>query len=302
MRLQVVGNICLDTTFGLPHLPQPGETVNGRLTAEGLGGKGANQAVAAARVGADVRFHAAIGCDAVAEQLIEPLVQDLSAQHLVRTENATDRSTILVDQAGENVVISAVACAAAFDPRENLAPHLRAGDVLLMQGNLSPEVTQACLTHAKRCGLYTIFNPSPLGQQVAIDFSSIDLLIANRSEAATLAATSDMAEAIAKLVQLGAAGVIVTLGADGCLVQETADAAPLHIAGLTVEARDTSGAGDCFAGTVAGLLALGKPLTPAIAVAMEAAALAVCRHGTVASFPSRAEMAALLTKFELERP
>lgn len=301
MRLHVVGNICLDTTFGLPHLPQPGETVNGRLTAEGLGGKGANQAVAAARVGADVRFHAAIGSDAVAEQLIETLVQDLSAQDLVRTENASDRSTILVDQAGENVVISAVDCAAAFDPRANLAPYLRAGDVLLMQGNLSPEVTQACLAHAKRCGLYTIFNPSPLGQQVDIDLSSVDLLIANRTEAATLAATPDMAEAIAKLVQLGSAGVIVTLGADGCLVQETADAAPLHIAGLTVEARDTSGAGDCFAGTVAGLLSRGKPLTPAIAVAMEAAALAVCQHGTVASFPSRAEMAALLTKFELER-
>jgi ribokinase len=302
MRLHVVGNICLDTTFGLPHLPQPGETVNGRLTAEGLGGKGANQAVAAARVGADVRFHAAIGSDAVAEQLIETLVQDLSAQDLVRTENATDRSTILVDLAGENVVISAVACATAFDPRENLAPQLRAGDVLLMQGNLSPEVTQACLAHAKSCGLYTIFNPSPLAPQTDIDFSSVDLLIANRTEATALAATPDMAAAIAKLVQLGAAGVIVTLGADGCLVQKTADAAPLHIPGLKVDARDTSGAGDCFAGTVAGLLSLGKPLTPAIAVAMEAAALAVCRHGTVASFPSRAEMAALLTKCELERP
>jgi ribokinase len=302
MRLHVVGNICLDTTFGLSHLPQPGETVNGRLTAEGLGGKGANQAVAAARVGADVRLHAAIGSDAVADQLIGTLVQDLSAQYLTRTELASDRSTILVDQAGENVVISAVGCAAAFDPREILVPQLRAGDTLLMQGNLSREVTQACLTQAKRCGLYTIFNPSPLGPQTAVDFSSVDLLIANRTEATALAATPDMAEAIAKLVQLGAASVIVTLGADGCLVQQMAEDAPLHIPGLTVTARDTSGAGDCFAGTVAGLLSLGKPLTPAIAVAMEAAALAVCRHGTVASFPSRAEMASLLTTFELERP
>lgn len=303
MRLHVVGNACLDTTFSLRHLPQPGETVNGMLSAEGAGGKGANQAVAAARIGAEVCLHAAIGSDLAAEQLVQLLRQDLATERLVRMAIATDRSTILVDSAGENVVISAVACATTFDPTldADLAKSLHAGDTVLMQGNLAPDVTLACLSLARRCGVRTIFNPSPLWPDASVNFSTIDLAIANREEAAALAGTRDMQEAIRALVRRGAASAIVTLGADGCLILEAPDADIRHHAAPKVEACDTSGAGDCFAGTVAGLVTLGKTLAFSAAVATETSARAVCRPGTIASFPSRAEFAAILKTFELER-
>ena len=118
MALHVVGNVCVDDTFYVDRLPRPGETVNAVATARGVGGKGANQAVAAARTGAEVVFRAALGADSDAVFVRAALADELPLNGLVVLDTPTDRSTILVDRAGENIIVTAAASAMAFDPTE----------------------------------------------------------------------------------------------------------------------------------------------------------------------------------------
>lgn len=302
MRLHVVGNVCVDTSFRLKRLPKAGETLNGTLTAEGVGGKGANQAVAAARTGADVSLWSAVGQDDAGVRMIALLEEDIRTDHILRLPLPTDRSTIIVDEAGENMIISVVPCAEALDPLRDtdMRQHWKDTDVLLMQGNLSPEATRHCLMQAKEAGLTTIFNPSPLAAGSAVEFPAVDIIIANRQEAETLTGRAEMEAALHQLLDLGAGAAIVTLGAQGCLVAETRSASLVRVEAPKVETVDTSGAGDCFAGVVAGLLSQGVALPQVARIATQAAAYATCRAGTIASFPSKAAMADIIHKSELE--
>jgi ribokinase len=301
MRLHVVGNVCLDTSFRLERLPRAGETLNGTLTAEGVGGKGANQAVAAARAGADVWFWSAVGQDDTGERLITLLDADIRTDRILRLPLPSDRSTILVGEAGENMIVSVVPCAEALDPLRDMdLPRLwERGDVLLMQGNLPMEVIRHCLSQAKSAGLQTIFNPSPLADGEKIGFPAVDLLIANRQEAEALTGRSDMQAALRLLLDRGAGAAVITLGAQGCLLAE-GGGPPVRVEAPRVDTVDTSGAGDCFAGVVAGLLSQAVALPRAARIATEAAAYATRRAGTIAAFPSKAVMTDIIDKSELE--
>lgn len=294
MTVHVVGNLCVDRTFRLGRLPRAGETMNASDSVEGVGGKGANQAVAAARTGASVRLYGAVGMDAAGERLAGAMREEGIDAALARLALPTDMSAILVDPAGENVIVTAAACAEAFDPlaETDLAVRLAPGDVLLMQGNLGLAVTAACLAAAKAAGAATALNPSPLSAAPP-PLAGLSLLIANRLEAEAIAGRADPVAAAEALVAAGARAAVVTLGSGGAIVADgeetTRHAAP------SVAAVDTSGAGDCFAGTLAGLLAGGWPLRTAVDAAQRAAARAVTRPGTLAAFPSRAELSALLS-------
>ncbi|MFS8050710.1 ribokinase [Rhizobium sp. BR 314] len=302
MPLHVVGNVCLDTSFRLPHLPRPGETLNALTAIEGLGGKGANQAVAAARCGADVYLWSALGNDALADRLIQMLQVDLGTDRLIRLPHRTDQSTILIDDAGENAIVSAVECARAFDPLSNtdIQARWQEGEILLLQGNLSWDTTTACLHRAKRSGLMTVFNPSPLPERRVNDLTDVDLVIVNQGEASTLTGVVEPEHAACRLVEMGVADVIITLAGDGSLVLDSKGAGPIRLPAQRTVVVDTSGAGDCFAGTVAGLLGQGKKLIHAATVASKAAAMAVGRLGTLAAYPTRAEFSELLKISELE--
>lgn len=302
MRLHVVGNVCLDTSFRLPRLPRPGETLNALTAIEGLGGKGANQAVAAARSGADVCLWSALGSDELADRLIRMLQSDLDTDRLIRLPYPTDRSMILIDEAGENAIVSAAACVRAFDPlsQTNLQARWQAGETLLLQGNLPWEVTAACLQHAKRSGIVTVLNASPLPESHIDDLSDVDLVIVNQGEASALTGFDDHGEAAHMLLDKGAGRVIVTLAGEGSLILDAKDGAPIKLPAQATAVVDTSGAGDCFAGTVAGLLTRGKSLVQAATVATRAAAISVGRLGTLAAYPTRAEFSELLKISELE--
>lgn len=302
MRLHVVGNVCLDTSFRLPRLPRPGETLSALATIEGLGGKGANQAVAAARSGADTCLWAALGNDELADRLIRMLQADLDTDRLIRLRYPTDRSTILLDEAGENAIVSAVECARAFNPlsQTDLQARWQAGEILLLQGNLPWDVTVACLHHAKRSGLVTVLNPSPLPERQVSSLSDVDLVIVNQGEASALTGLDSPEQATCRLAEMGVAGVIITLAGEGSLILDAKDAGALRLPAQKTTVVDTSGAGDCFAGTVAGLLAQGKSLVQAATVATKAAAISVGRLGTLAAYPTRAEFLELLTISELE--
>ncbi len=293
MTVHVVGNIGIDRSFRLPRLPRAGETLNAASTVEGIGGKGANQAVAAARAVAAVRLYAAVGTDAAGDRLAADMAGEGVEPVFVRLALPTDHSAILVDAAGENLIATAAACAQAFDPlgETDLAARLAPGDVLLMQGNLRPDVTDACLAAATAAGARTVFNPSPLGTE-RVALAGLSLVIANAGEARALTGASDPETAVAALVADGPLTAIVTMGAAGALVAD-GHGVTLHPA-PPVDAVDTAGAGDCFAGTLVGLMAAGLALGSAVDVATAAAAIAVTRHGTLAAFPSRDEVAALV--------
>lgn len=297
MSVHVVGNVCIDTSFRLPRFPQPGETLNADGAVDGLGGKGANQAVAAARTGADVMLWAAIGRDETAQHIRAALAAEgLDTSGLARLPGGSDRSMILVDASGENMIVSAVPCAAAFDPRADTAieTRIRAGDIVLLQGNLTPAATRDCLAFAKAQGATTLVNASPLPDGGGMDLADIDILVVNAVEAAALTRCSAPEAAAKALLARGPCAVLLTLGAAGALLAEAGSAHA--IAAPAVTALDTSGAGDVFCGVLAGLVALGHGLEAAARIAVRAAALAVTRPGTLAACPSAAEIAGLLAE------
>ncbi|WP_112610930.1 PfkB family carbohydrate kinase (plasmid) [Rhizobium sp. WW22] len=302
MRLHVVGNVCVDTSFRLPRLPRPGETLNATSIAEGIGGKGANQAVAAARSGAAVCFWSALGDDDMADDVREMLKGDLEVDRLIRLPLSTDRSTILLEESGENAIVSAVACARAFDPirQSALTRTWSKGDILMMQGNLSREITATCLELAGRSGLRTVLNASPLSDLTVEDVANVDLVIVNQGEAAALTGVESPTAAANLLFGNGARSAVVTLGSQGSLIWDQADQTPVFLAAPKRAVFDTSGAGDCFAGVLVGLLAQGKTLTAAAKVATKAAGISVGRPGTLASYPSRVEISDIIKRSELE--
>jgi ribokinase len=295
MTVHVVGNACLDTLYRLQRFPEPGETMVADGMAEDLGGKGLNQAVAAARTGARVRLLAAVGTDAVGEAVAQRLVAEgIDAAGLVRLDGPTDRSMIQVDAAGENTIVSVTACADRFAPPQgtDLDTALKPGDLLLMQGNLRIAAVRDGFTLARRRGAGTVLNPSPIRDSYAGVLPLTDLLVVNRGEACRLGGDPDPHRAAQALLRRGASMVVVTLGAAGASVL-TMDGRQDHPA-PAVTAADTAGAGDLLCGVLAGLLDRGVAIEAALPVAIRAAAIGVSRPGVLSSFPTRAEIAAIL--------
>ena len=293
MRVHVIGNLCRDTTLTVARFPVPGETLVARDCVVGLGGKGLNQAVAAARAGAAVLLHAAVNRDEAAR-----LSADLGRERGLEARFTglplpTDNSILLVRDDGENAIVSATACAQAFNPvaRDAAGDVLAPGDILLMQGNLSASATRVSLRKGRLAGALTVFNPSPLWHDERPDWRDIDLLVANAHEVAVLSGEADPGVAAAALLQEGAGAVAVTLGARG-LHYRTPEAS-LAIEAPPVEVLDTSGAGDVFCGVLVGLMACGVARPEAMACATAAASLSVTRRGALASCPTAAEIAAL---------
>ncbi|MER8423505.1 ribokinase [Mesorhizobium sp. M0923] len=301
MRVHVVGNACVDTMFRVGRFPAVGETLNAVSYADGLGGKGANQAVAAARTGAEVTFWTALGKDREGAWIRSWLDSELSDLEVSEFELPSDRSTIVVDGGGENFIVSGVACSEAFDPIEQtaLARWIAPGDMLVCQGNLPLAATNACLRAAMENGARTVLNASPIDAASVPDLGLAEVLVVNQSEAQALTGQSDMAAAARALAARGAGIVVITLGGEGCLVLGPDQTEPLRLPAPRVEALDTSGAGDVFCGCLAGGLARGMPVTSALELALAAAAIAVTRPGTLASCPSASEMAALIDQMEL---
>ncbi|PBB39592.1 ribokinase [Mesorhizobium sp. WSM3868] len=300
MHVHVMGNACVDTTFRLSRFPAVGETLNATAYADGLGGKGANQAVAAARTGAAVTLWTALGKDPAGAWIRSRLDMELSDVQVSVFDLPSDRSTIVIDAGGENFIVSGVACSQAFDPivQTALARRITSGDILVCQGNLRGSATNACLRAARESGTRTILNASPIDQAGLADFRLADLLVVNQSEAKALTGRSDMAAAAGALAAKGVGTVVITLGAEGCLVLGPDQTRTLPLPAPHVEALDTSGAGDVFCGCLAGGLARDMPVISALKFALTAAAIAVTRPGTLLSCPSASEMAALVDQTE----
>lgn len=296
----------MDLIAYAPRLPAPGETLMGSRFQTGYGGKGANQAVAAARLGAAVAMVARVGGDVFgADMLANFAAQGIDVAHVLRTEGVSSGvAPIAVDDAGRNAIIVVAGANARLTPADvdDAAPAIRRARVLLCQLEVPIETSLRALTLARDAGVLTILNPAPAPQALPDALLRVsDLVCPNESEASAITGipVTDAASAEAAgraLVGRGAKAAIVTLGAAGCLYVSATET--WHAPAPVVTAVDTTGAGDCFLGSLAFYLARGADLRAAATRAAAVAALSVQRPGTQTSYPRAADLPA---EWRLER-
>ena len=300
-RIVVVGSSNTDMIVKLPHLPKPGETVSGGAFSTAAGGKGANQAVAAARAGAEVSLVARVGDDSFGEQAIAGFVGDgIDVSHVVRNPaSPSGVALIFVDDGGENCIAVAPGANATLTPEDvDAASELITGaDVLVMQLETPIETVGRAAALARQHGVRVILNPAPARPLNDELLANVSILTPNESEAELLTGVqvSDDAgaeEAARALAARGVDTVILTLGSRGAFVFES-DSGEL-VPGFEVQAVDTTAAGDVFNGSLAVGLAEGMPLTGAVRFANAAAALSVTKLGAQPSAPTRSEIESFL--------
>lgn len=299
----VVGSVSVDVTAFARRLPAPGETVLGEACTLVLGGKGANQAVAAARAAAPTRFVARIGDDPFAAIVAEGLADaGVDLAHVARTEGPTGIAHIRVDAAGENdivVVANANAALSADDVDAALAAEAGRSAAMLVQLE-SPLATVAhAIRRGDEAGLAVVLDPAPAQPLDDALWPHVAVVTPNESEASALTgiAVRDAASAEAAgrwFLERGARAAIVTLAGAGAVLVDAAGAR--RVPPFSVGAVDTTAAGDAFAGALAAALARGDDLDAAARRASAAGALAVTRRGASPSIPTAAEVDALLAR------
>ncbi len=297
-KIVVVGSFNTDLTSYMERMPRPGETVNGRRFVTGPGGKGSNQAVAAARLGAEVTFVGRVGQDVFAELALNTWKKEgINTDYVVRDpEHSTGVAPIFVDDSGENSIVVVLGANLAMQPSDvdAAAQVIAEADVMLTQLEINYDIVAYALKVAKERGIRTILNPAPAGTLPRDVLAMADFMTPNETELEVLSGTSNLPveEAARSLLVTDQQTVIVTLGAQGArYVQKDAS---VRIPGFQVEVVDTTGAGDAFNGGLAVALAEGRSLQEAIAFANATAALCVTRPGTAPSMPYRHEVEALL--------
>jgi len=325
-RVVVVGSVNVDLVVVAPRLPGPGETVTGGDVARHHGGKGGNQAVAAARLGARVAFVGAVGEDDFGAAARAALAAEgIDVTHLATASRPTGVALIVVDARAENLI--AVAPGANASPTAaSVASALTAlavgpGDLVLACREVPPDAVRAALAGARAAGAVAVLNPAPADGLDAATIALADVLTPNEAELALLAAAghatagptgataapgagaqagSRAAEVEATARRVLAAGpagraVVVTLGAAGALAVPAGGPAIL-VPAVRVAPVDTTGAGDAFSGALAVGLAAGRPLAEAVRRAVAAAGLSTTRAGARAGMPTAAELAAFLAE------
>jgi ribokinase len=283
------GSVNLDLIFRLPALPVPGQTVLGRSMVSEPGGKGANQAVAAARDGAKVVFAGAVGRDGFAEAAVaEMQAAGIDLSRLARTEESTGAAAICVDPDGRNLI--AVASGANLLARAAQVEDalLAEGTTLLLQNETDPGELAALILRARRLGARIVLNLAPAGPVEAAALRAVDVLVVNEDEAEAVAAACGAAPGAAGLHAALGVDVVVTLGGAG--VEAASSAGRWRLPAHPVTVVDTTGAGDCFTGVLAAALDRCMGLAEALARGNVAAGLCCTRKGTQRSLPWRAEI------------
>jgi ribokinase len=300
-RLCVVGSANIDLTFRTARLPRSGETLTGHAFHLGYGGKGANQAVMAARLGAHVRLVAKVGRDAFAAQMLRHLqAEGLDAAFVaVDADTSSGVAAIMVDADAHNCILVVPGANHALTPADvhRAGAAIQGAEAVLCQLEVPIETTLEAFRVAKAAGVRTILNPAPAATLPDELLRLTDLCVPNEPEIELLtgrsvATVADVEAAARALRERGPSVVIVTLGARGSLVLDETNSK--HVPAPHVDAVDTSGAGDAFIGALAVFLAEGTALLEAVRKANAAAALSVTRLGTQSSFPKRVEVEAFV--------
>lgn len=291
-HIVVLGSTNMDLVTYVEKAPQRGETVTGRQFRTIPGGKGANQAIAAARAGATVSMIGAVGTDTYGTRLRSTLEHSGVETDLLRTiDGPSGTAHIVVDDEGGNAIVVIPGANGTVD---HLVPGdeglIASADTLLLQLEIPMPAVVAGARTARAHGVRTILTPAPAQPLPPELLAATDLLVANEYEAVTLTDETDTVDAATALLEKVPA-VVVTLGAAGSLYLAR-DAEPLAVGAPQVTAVDSTGAGDTFVGALAVALGEERPIREALAWAATAAALSVQRPGASASMPYRSEIEA----------
>ena len=277
-EVTVLGSANLDEVLQVPRLPVPGQTVLATSRQQHPGGKGLNQAVAAARAGARTAFVGALGSGPDAEVLLAALREaGVDAAAVARVDGPSGTAFIVVQGSGENsIVVDPGANAALTGLSGSGRAAVTGARVLLAQLEVSPAVVAEAAAAARAAGTVVLLNASPArpAEELRDLLPLVDVLLVNETEAEALGDSA------------GGRELVVTRGADGA-VHVDRDGERRHVPGLPAVVLDTTGAGDTFAGVLAAALAQGRPMPHALQRAVAAGALAVEGHGAVPSIPTR---------------
>lgn len=298
-QIVVLGSLNMDLVARAPHLPLPGETVSGTGFATAPGGKGANQAVAAARLGARTAMIGCVGDDAFGERLRAGLLSDGIDCDALRTVGVCSSGValIVVDAAGRNAIVVVPGANGLLTPADVDAaePLLAAATMVVLQLETPLATVEHAARRARALGKTVVLNPAPAPAQAlpASLLALVDYLVPNEIEAAALAgmpvvSVQDALLAGQTLRAAGAATVLVTLGVQGVVTVSAQE--QVHAPAQRVEAVDTTGAGDTFIGGFCAALVQGRSVASAVAYGQAAAAICVTRPGAQPSIPFAREL------------
>ncbi len=291
-KVVVIGSSNTDMTIKGDRLPKPGETVLGGEFRMGPGGKGANQAVAAQRLGADVSFICKVGRDIFGDNAIAGYQKEgIDCSRILRSDKASGTALILVDGNAENCIAVAPGANADLTPEDvdSVADVIRSADYLILQLEIPVESVLRAAKIAHEAGVYVILNPAPACHLPDELFGYISLITPNQTESALLSGVGDNLDAaVEKLMQLGVKDVVVTLGSKGSLV--ISEGTRTLVPSLKVKAVDTTAAGDTFCGALCVALSEGCSLVDAAGFATKASALTVQKMGAQDSIPFRSDI------------
>ena len=291
-KVVVIGSSNTDMTIKGDRLPKPGETVLGGEFRMGPGGKGANQAVAAQRLGADVSFICKVGRDIFGDNAIAGYQKEgIDCSRILRSDKASGTALILVDGNAENCIAVAPGANADLTPEDvdSVADVIRSADYLILQLEIPVESVLRAAKIAHEAGVYVILNPAPACHLPDELFGYISLITPNQTESALLSGVGDNLDAaVEKLMQLGVKDVVVTLGSKGALV--ISEGTRTLVPSLKVKAVDTTAAGDTFCGALCVALSEGCSLVDAARFATKASALTVQKMGAQDSIPFRSDI------------
>ncbi len=299
----VVGSANMDLVVKTGRFPLPGETVFGGTFGMFPGGKGANQAVACAKLGTPTQFVGKMGKDIFRDSLMASMRKDgVDLRHVTfDAKESTGIALITVDQSGQNEIVVISGSNMRLLPRDidRLRPRFSTVRAVLLQLEIPVETVLRSAQLAKRAGAMVILNPAPARDLPADLLKLVDILTPNETEAGILSGiqvqdADSAAQAACALLRTGVKQVIVTLGSNGCLL--VSEGQTRAFPAVRVTPVDTTAAGDAFNGALAGALADGKPLVDAIPFANSVAAFSVTRMGAQSSMPGRNELKAFLRK------
>lgn len=302
-RIVVVGSINLDLVFRAHELPRPGETISGHSFRQIPGGKGANQAVGAARLGADVAMVGRVGDDSLGTTLLDGLkLEGIDVGHVIITQSTSSGLAIIgVDDSGQNSITVIPGANGLVSPNDVVAAEsvFKGAQVLLVQFEIPLPAVHEAIRMARKHGVKIVLDPAPACANVPIDMLQVDAICPNETEAESLCGfqVDSIEHAISAARRICSSGIplgIITMGSRGAVVCAEDDSQ--QISPFCVDAIDSTAAGDAFASALGIALAEHRSPVAAVRFACAAGALAASRLGAQPSMPTRSEVESLLSE------
>lgn len=299
MKAVVIGSMNMDFTMDVDHLPSKGETVPAVRLRTSPGGKGLNQAVALARLGAEVLMVGAVGNDASGKVLLGNLPKDRIPDFAIKTvDDSTGNAFITVDSQGNNTIVVYPGANYKLDMHwvESFKGEIESADFVVLQMEIPVETVIASIELAHNLNTKVVLNPAPAVPLPDYVYTMVDLVIPNETELALLTGESNIVEGARKLLQMGANAVVVTLGSEGCFYKDAHQ--EISVEGFKVNAIDSTAAGDAFIGGLLTALGRHEDIGTAMKFANAVGAITVTRPGAQESIPTYEEVEEFLRRRE----